>query len=41
VKAQNGEITSEQYGDIQASFPWQDDWDSIYFILAHEASPRS
>jgi len=38
VSAQNGEITAEQYRDIQASFPWQNDWDSIYFILAHEAS---
>lgn len=38
VKAQNGEITSKQYGDIQASFPWRDDWDTIYFVLAHEAS---
>jgi len=38
VKAKNGEITSAQYGDIHAAFPWQDDWDSIYFILAHEAS---
>ena len=38
VRAQNGEITSEQYRYIQANFPWQDDWDSIYFILAREAS---
>lgn len=38
VRAQNGEIASGQYRDIQADFPWQDDWDSIYFVLAHEAS---
>lgn len=38
VRAQNGEITSEQYRDIEANFRWQDDWDSIYFVLAHEAS---
>ena len=38
VKAQTGELTAEQYQAIQAKFPWQDDWDSIYFVLAHEAS---
>jgi hypothetical protein len=38
VTAQNGGITSEQYSTLQSSFPWEDDWDSIYFILAHEAS---
>lgn len=38
VKNQNGQITSEQYATIQASFPWENDWDSIYFVLAHEAS---
>ena len=38
VRTQNGELTSEQYQAIQANFPWQDDWNSIYFVLAHEAS---
>jgi hypothetical protein len=38
VTAQVGELTSEQYTDLQNSLPWHNDWDSIYFILAHEAS---
>src|SRR5258708_20979550 len=38
LTAQNGGITSEQYSMLQSNFPWEDDWDSIYFILAHEAS---
>ncbi len=38
VRTQNGGITAEQYQWIQATFPWQDDWESIYFVLAHEAS---
>jgi len=38
VNAQTGALTSEQYQAIQANFPWQDDWESIYFVLAHEAS---
>ncbi len=38
VSAQIGGLTSEQYSALQSSFPWENDWDSIYFILAHEAS---
>jgi predicted Zn-dependent protease len=38
VSAQTGGLTSEQYSALQSSFPWENDWDSIYFILAHEAS---
>src|SRR5262249_51054675 len=38
IQNQIGGITSEQYDTIPANFPWQDDWNSIYFILAHEAS---
>lgn len=38
VTAQIGELTSEQYQAVQNNFPWRDDWDSIYFVLAHEAS---
>jgi len=38
VQNQSGGITSEQYDTIRANFPWQDDWNSIDFILAHEAS---
>jgi hypothetical protein len=38
VTAQIGELTSEQYTELQNSLPWHNDWDSIYFILAHEAS---
>jgi len=38
VTAQIGELTSEQYTELQNSLPWRNDWDSIYFILAHEAS---
>src|SRR5262249_47668025 len=28
----------EQYQAIQNTFDWQNDWESIYFVLAHEAS---
>jgi hypothetical protein len=38
VKAQSGGLTSEQYQWIQNTFAWQDDWNSIYYVLAHEAS---
>jgi len=38
VTGQIGELTSEQYAELQNSLPWHNDWDSIYFILAHEAS---
>jgi hypothetical protein len=38
VTAQIGELTSEQFRALQDNFPWRDDWDSIYFVLAHEAS---
>jgi hypothetical protein len=38
VSAQTGELTAEQYQAVEANFAWQDDWDSIYFILAHEAA---
>jgi predicted Zn-dependent protease len=38
VSAQTGELTAEQYQAVQANFAWQDDWDSIYFVLAHEAA---
>lgn len=29
--------TIEQYNFLRANFGWQDDWNSVYFILAHEA----
>lgn len=38
AETQIGELTPEQYSAIQNSYPWEDDWDSIYFVLAHEAS---
>jgi hypothetical protein len=38
VSAQSGELTSEQYSWLQSNFAWQDDWNSIYFVLAHEAA---
>lgn len=38
VQNQTGRIPSEQYRTIRANFPWQEDWNSIYFVLAHEAS---
>lgn len=38
VSAQTGGLTVEQYRAVQANFAWQDDWDSVYFILAHEAA---
>ncbi len=33
-----GRLTPEQYRWLQANFGWQDDWNSIYFVLAHEAA---
>jgi hypothetical protein len=38
IRAQTGELTSEQYQAIQNTCDWQNDWESIYFVLAHEAS---
>lgn len=38
VKAETGELTSEQYQAIRATFAWRDDWNSVYYVLAHEAS---
>jgi len=38
VNAQTGALTSEQYEEIRSAFPWRDDWNSIYYVLAHEAS---
>lgn len=38
VKAETGELTSEQYQTIRANFAWRDDWNSVYYVLAHEAS---
>lgn len=38
VKAETGELTSEQYQAIRANFAWRDDWNSVYYVLAHEAS---
>ncbi len=35
---QGGRYTLEQYNWAQQQFPWQGDWTSLYFILAHEAS---
>lgn len=33
-----GRLTPEQYRLLQANFGWQEDWDGIYFVLAHEAA---
>jgi len=30
--------TVEQYNWLMQNFPWQTDWNSLYFVLAHEAS---
>ncbi len=38
VGAQTGGLTSEQYRLLQRNFGWRDDWNSIYFVLAHEAA---
>jgi hypothetical protein len=38
VTPQGGQLTSEQYQRLQTILPWQNDWDSIYYVLAHEAS---
>jgi len=39
IAAQSGgRLTSEQYRWLQSNFGWREDWDSIYFVLAHEAA---
>ncbi len=39
IAAQSGgRLTPEQYRWLQANFAWQEDWNSIYFVLAHEAA---
>lgn len=35
---QGGRYTVDQYNWAQRQFPWRNDWASLYFILAHEAS---
>lgn len=32
-----GNITRESYSRLTATFNWRNDWDSVYFVLAHEA----
>lgn len=39
IAAQSGDgLTPEQYRWLQANFSWRDDWESMYFVLAHEAA---
>ncbi len=38
ISAQTGQLTDQQYRWLRANFPWQGDWDSIRWVLAHEAS---
>jgi hypothetical protein len=33
-----GRVSPEQYRALQVNFGWQNDWNSIYFVLAHEAA---
>lgn len=36
--APGGRYTVEQYNWVRSNFPWQQDWNSIYFVLAHESA---
>lgn len=39
IAAQTGDrLTPEQYRWLQSNFGWREDWNSIYFVLAHEAA---